>query len=188
METIMRTTSSIALVLAALVLLPGLSQSQDQTLTDEAMIASAEGAAPISLSRHAEIMVWEAGGRRVIREGTNGWWCIPDNTNSPAPDPLCGDANSREWLMALMEHREPGQGKHGTLYALLGAQLASNTDPFAVVPPEGSDWITVPPHVGTVFDPVELFGRVKTANPDVTMRFIAWYDTPYAHLRQPMGR
>ena len=110
---------------------------------------------------------------RVLREGTSGWWCMPDNVNSPAPDPLCGDANALEWFTALMERQEPTYGKVGALYGLLGAQIASNTDPYATVPPEGSDWITVPPFQGIVNDQEHIAGMVGTPTPDTTSK-IAW--------------
>ena len=176
--------------LAALVSLAGSSLAQDAPpLSDEELIASAERGAPESLGKMAQVIVWEEDGWRVLREGgPMGWWCVPDNPDSPAPDPICGDANALEWWTALMEHQEgPPEGEYGMLYAHLGAQVASNTDPFATEPPEGSNWITLPPHIGTVYDRQELSGRVVSPTPDVNAPFIMWYDTPYAHLRQPEG-
>ena len=185
----MTTTRSHLLALASLIPLaaPGLAQDAP-ALTDEELIASAEQGAHPSMSGPAQIVVWEDGTMRVLREGTNGWWCVPDNPASPAPDPFCGDANALPWWTALMEGQEaPPEGEVGLLYAEQGVQIASNTDPFATEPPEGSDWITLPPHEGRVYDPAELSGREGSPTPDVTAPFIMWYDTPYAHLRQPEG-
>jgi hypothetical protein len=183
----MKPTSLLLLALAASVPLSGPAEAQDApAVTDEQLIASAEQGAPEALSNRAQIIVWEQEGMRVLREGTSGWWCMPDNPNSPAPDPLCGDANALEWLTALMERREPTYGKIGALYALLGGQIASNTDPFATEPPEGSDWITVPPFQGIVNDEEHIAGMVGSPAPNTSIPFVVWYDTPYAHHRQPL--
>ena len=181
-----------ALAFALLALVPVAQPTLAQTtpaLTDEELIASAEMAAPESLARLAQVLGWEGDGWRVLREDSAmGWWCVPDNPVTPAPDPICGDANALPWWTALMEGREaPPEGEYGMFFAHLGGQVASNTDPFATEPPEGQDWITLPPHEGRVYDPQELSGRVGSPDPDVTAPFIMWYDTPYAHLRSPLG-
>ena len=181
----MRKIPSLLIAFVSLATLVEVAIAQD-VITDEELIASAESGAPAGISKLAKVLVWEEGSMRVIREGREGWWwCMPDNPNTPAPDPLCGDANSMEWLKALMEQRDPPRGEHGSLYALQGSQIASNTDPFATAPPDGTDWITLPPNVGTVNDPQELIGRTGSATPDVTAAFIMWYGTPFAHFRMP---
>ena len=44
-------------------------------------IKSAMSAGPETLSGKATIMDWQG---KVIREGTNGWTCLPDNVSGPA--------------------------------------------------------------------------------------------------------
>ena len=183
----MKPIRSLLLALAALVPFAGPGQAQDApTLTDEELIASAVQGAPTAMSNLAQIVVWEEGGMRVLREGTSGWWCTPDNPNSPAPDPFCGDAAALEWWTALMERRESPPTEIGLIYAEQGVQIADNTDPFATEPPEGSDWITLPPHQGTFNQSTDLAGMVGSPTPDTTKPVMVWYDTPYAHYRQPL--
>src|SRR5207248_931687 len=46
------------------------------TMTEAQKIASAESAAPVAISKHAQIMDWpetEGGQMKEIRAGTNGW-------------------------------------------------------------------------------------------------------------------
>jgi hypothetical protein len=176
------------LALAALIPLAAPSLAQDAPApTDEELIASAEQGAHPSMSGPAQIVVWEDGEMRVLREGTNGWWCVPDNPASPAPDPFCGDANALPWWTALMEGQEaPPEGEVGLLYAGQGVQIASNTDPFATEPPEGQDWITFPPHQGTIGRAQDVAGMVASANPDTSKPVGVWMDTPYVHQRQPL--
>src|SRR3982750_2488278 len=58
-------------------------------------VASAESAAPASLAHNATIMVADAGGvMKTVRQGSNGWSCIPDDPNTPGTDPMCFDANA----------------------------------------------------------------------------------------------
>ena len=81
---------------------------------DAALIASAESAAPAAVATGATIHGFDASGQMVtLREGTNGWWCMPDNPTTPGPDPMCGDANAMDWAMAWMSKAAPPQGKVG---------------------------------------------------------------------------
>ena len=78
------------------------------------MIKSAESAAPAAVSSSATIYAMDdKGAMRTLREGTNDWWCMPDGSVSPGIDPMCGDANTMEWLMAMIEKKEPPEGKIG---------------------------------------------------------------------------
>ncbi len=64
---------------------------------------------------------------KTLREGNNGFWCMPDDPPTPGPDPMCGDANAMEWAMAWMGKKDPPKGKVGLIYMLAGGPDASNT-------------------------------------------------------------
>ena len=77
-------------------------------MTDEDMIKSAMAAAPEAVAAGAAIVALEADGNmRTLRRGSNGFTCLPDNPNSPGPDPMCGDANAMEWAAAWIEPGHP---------------------------------------------------------------------------------
>ena len=62
-------------------------------MTDEAMITSAMAAAPVKVGAGATIVAMGADGKmRTLREGSNGFTCMPDNPATPGPDPMCMDA------------------------------------------------------------------------------------------------
>src|SRR5215471_8874975 len=62
--------------------------------SDAQLIASAMKAAPMSVAKDATIInLDEKMNVRTIRKGTNGWTCLPDNPDTPGPDPMCMDAN-----------------------------------------------------------------------------------------------
>ena len=71
-------------------------------LTDAQAIASAESAAPAAVAKDAEIVTFDAqSNMRTVRKGTNGYTCMPDNPDSPGPDPMCVDKGGMAWTMAL---------------------------------------------------------------------------------------
>ncbi len=154
---------------------------------DAELIKSAESAAPASVSSSAAIYAMgEDGKMRTLREGSNGWWCMPDSPATPGPDPMCGDANAMEWAMAWIGKTEPPKGKVGFMYMLEGGTDASNTDPYATEPTAENSWIKTGPHV-MVMNAVDMMaGYPADANPDTSKPYIMWPNTPYAHLMIPV--
>lgn len=153
--------------------------------TDAAMLTSAMSAAPESVSSGATVVAFDSAmAMRTLREGTNGWTCMPDGP-SPGVDPMCLDKNALAWAGAWMSHKDPPKDKLGFGYMLMGGSDASNTDPFATKPNEGDKWVDTGPHVmvmniGTKFD-----GYPTTPdNPKVP--YVMFPNTPYAHLMLPV--
>src|SRR5260370_29734790 len=98
--------------------------------TDEQMIASAMKAAPKKVAENATVVAPDPkGGMRTLRKGTNGFTCMPDNPETPGPDPMCWDKNARDWIEAYLNHKTPPAGKVGFMYMLGGGEDASETDP-----------------------------------------------------------
>ncbi|MFN4140968.1 hypothetical protein [Aestuariivirga sp.] len=156
--------------------------------SDPDMIKSAESAAPSPVSTGATIYAMnDKGEMRTLREGNNGWWCMPDTPSSPGPDPMCGDANSMEWAMAWISQKEPPKGKVGFIYMMAGGSDASNTDPYALGPADGNNWVSTPPHVMIVNATDMMAGYPSDANPDTSRPYIMWPNTPYAHLMIPVN-
>ncbi len=154
---------------------------------DADLIASAESAAPKALSSGAAIYAMgDDGSMRTLREGTNGWWCMPDTPSSPGPDPMCGDANSMEWAMAWIGKKDPPAAKVGFMYMLAGGSDASNTDPYAMAPTADNAWVTTVPHVMVVNAMALMAGYPNSAVPDTSKPYVMWPGTPYAHLMLPV--
>lgn len=178
-----RQVGQVAVVLV--VVLAGLSGAI--RADDQALVESARTAAPEAVSAQARIVSLEAdGSMRVLQEGTNGFTCIPDNPATPGPDPMCGDANAWGWVEAWVQHAEPPQGKVGFMYMLAGGTDASNTDPYAQQPSEGDHWISTGPHVMIVGANEMMAGYPRDADPDTSIPYVMWADTPYAHLMIPI--
>lgn len=154
---------------------------------DEELIKIAMSAAPARVAKDATIVVPGADGSlRTLRKGTNGFTCLPDNPDSPGPDPMCMDKNSMEWAFAWMQHKLPPAGKVGLMYMLAGGSDASNTDPYATKPAD-SHWLETGPHMMIVGgDQSFLDSYPQGANPDTSAPYVMWAGTPYQHLMAPV--
>jgi hypothetical protein len=155
---------------------------------DQKMINSAMSAAPKKVSAAATIVAMGADGQmRTLREGTNGFTCMPDNPASPGPDPMCMDKAALEWAHAWMSHKTPASGKVGFMYMLSGGTDGSNTDPYAAKPSAGNHWIKTGPHVMVVGADASFYDMYpKSADPDTSAPYVMWPGTPYQHLMIPI--
>lgn len=154
---------------------------------DADLIKNAETAAPAALSSGAAIYAPQAdGSMKTLREGSNGWWCMPNDPGTPGDDPMCGDGNSMEWAMAWMTKKEPPKGKVGLIYMLAGGSDSSNTDPYAKAPTDTNNWITTGRHVMIMNAMDTMAGYPTDAKPDTSKPYVMWHGTPYAHLMVPV--
>lgn len=150
-------------------------------------VASAESAAPAAIAHDASIVTADATGKMTtVREGKNGWTCMPDAPDTPGPDPMCMDSNAAKWAAAWIGHKPPPEGTVGVMYMLEGGTDASNTDPYAKQPTAENNWINTGPHVMIVGSKEVLAGYPSGAKPDTAAPFVMWAGTPYAHLMVPV--
>jgi len=155
--------------------------------TTDAQIANAMSAAPSAVAKHATILGYDQDGQPtvVLRAGDNGWTCLVDSPASPGNDPMCLDATFMAWNEALMAHKAPVNKNPGVAYMLQGGSDPSNTDPFAIKPASGQNWITTPPHIMILtpggFAPADFPTEPKQDEP-----YLMWQGTPYAHLMVPV--
>lgn len=151
--------------------------------TNAAKIASAVSAAPAAVADHATIM--DMATMKPLRQGTNGWTCLPDMPHTPGADPMCLDPNGMAWANAWMSHTDPPKDKMGFGYMLVGGSDASNTDPFATTPRAGEPWVDTGPHV-MVFNIGDRFAGYPTSATNTKVPYVMFAGTPYAHLMIPV--
>lgn len=152
------------------------------------MIASAQRAAPAGVSKGAKIVAMDdKGGMRTLREGANGFTCMPDEPTTPGPDPMCVDKASMDFLHALMTHATPPSGHVGLMYMLEGGTDASNTDPYSKKPSTADHWIKTGPHLMIVGADAAFYDAYpKQSEPDTSKPYVMWAGTPYQHLMVPV--
>jgi hypothetical protein len=156
------------------------------TPSDADLVRSAVAAAPAAVSEQAAIITVDAQMQmRTLREGTNGWTCLPDNPVSPGADPMCVDRNGLAWMKAYMAHQDPPKDLVGFGYMLMGGSDASNDDPFASAPAEGHQWVDTGPHV-MILNPGDRLAGYPTTAANPKAPYVMWANTPYAHLMIPV--
>jgi hypothetical protein len=178
----MRTYSS-RLLLAVIAATWAVAAPAAAEMSDEDLIKNATAAAPETVGKNAAVMNWEM---KTIREGTNGFTCMPNDPATPTDDPMCLDENGMAWLHAIMTKGEPPAGKVGFAYMLQGGTAASNTDPFATEPPAGAEWLEDGPHVMVTNAPDLMALYPGGEKPDPTQPYVMFAGTPYAHLMVPV--
>ena len=157
--------------------------------TDQAKIADAMKAGPAAITKDATILDHKqdaAGNLVVLRQGSNGWTCLPDNPGSPTDDPMCLDATWVGWLKGLLANKVPVIKEPGIGYMLQGESDASNADPMATKPAPGDDWVVSPPHI-MILQPQKLDQSVFSTDPKSGGPWIMWPGTPYEHIMMPVG-
>jgi hypothetical protein len=145
------------------------------------MIKSALSAAPAAIAKDATVVDMSM---KVLKQGTNGWTCLPDMPSTPGPDPMCVDKNGMEWAAAWMGHKDPPKDKMALAYMLVGATDPSNTDPFAEKPADGK-WIVTGPHM-MVLNIGDHFAGYPTTATNTKVPYVMFPNTPYAHLMIPI--
>lgn len=171
------------LVAAAVVAWPAGASS-----ADEKLIKSAMRAAPKKVANGAAIVAMNSDGTmRTLREGKNGFTCMPDNPATPGPDPMCMDKAAMDWAMAWVGKKTPAAGKIGFMYMLEGGTDASNIDPYAQKPSADNSWIKTGPHVMVVGADQSFYDMYpKDPKPDTSVPYVMWPGTPYQHLMIPI--
>jgi hypothetical protein len=160
------------------------SPATDAGETTQAKIARALSAGPPEVAKSARVVDTDAQGKMIVlREGSNGFTCMPGNLKAVGDPPMCADAASMQWAADFKAHKpKPTNTVPGITYMLAGATQRSDSDPYDTTSPPiqiGPHWMIMWP-----FDP-------KATGLPVTHRetgaYIMWGGSPYAHAHV-MGR
>lgn len=148
-----------------------------------AEFARAESAGPSSLTKHATIL---DGDGNVLRKGTNGWTCMPDNPKTPGTDSMCMNEPWLNFRDARKNKTKPTYTQVGIAYMMQGDSPVSNTDPFAKAPKPGDDWVEgLGAHIMVLVPDVETLKNLSTDSKNGGP-WVMWANTPYAHLMIPI--
>jgi hypothetical protein len=164
------------------------AEAKSKTPEEGAKIESAMSAAPMAIAKDATIVDYpEKAGQPLVelRKGTNGWTCFPDWQATPGTDPQCFDKMWMEWFDAIMTARKPNITTPGLAYMLQGGSDASSTDPFAMKPKEGEEWLETGPHIMIVV-PGKLDTTRFSTDHHSGEPWVMWAGTPYEHLMVPV--
>lgn len=156
--------------------------AQQKRMSDSEYMAQALSAAPQAVAEGAGVVRMEQdGSMRTLRAGSNGFTCLIMGT-----DRMCNDANSMEFIHAMMNHVPPPD-KVGVSYMLAGDEGASNTDPYATGKTAHNHWIVTGPHIMLFGPPSKALGYTEAKDPDPTRPYMMWIGTPYEHAMIPVA-
>jgi hypothetical protein len=177
----MRPSNLFLPAVALLVAVPASLRAQDAEM--KAKMKDAMSAAPAAVSANASLVDRDG---TVMREGTNGWTCMPTPSDTDGPAPMCLDAEWMAWAEAWQNKQPVTITAVGIGYMLAGDGGASNTDPYATDPSEVDDWVSAGPHLMVIVpDAADLEGM--TDDPENGGPWVMWKGTPYAHIMVPVN-
>jgi len=153
------------------------------TLQNDEAIESAMSAGPDSITAEATVKDWDM---NTLREGSNGWTCLPDRPDTPGVDPWCVSEAWMNFLNAYINKTEPSYTEMGFAYMFAGDTPVSNTDPYATEATGPEDWVTeLRSHMMIVVPDLSLLKNMSTDHRNGGP-WVMWPDTPYAHIMVPI--
>ena len=154
-----------------------------------ARIRQAMAAGPSSITKNATIKDWpdKSGGMAVLREGSNGWVCLPSEPVNKYRnnDAACMDSNFMDLFTAVVSQKPPVLKGVGYAYMLTTDDWESNTDPGATAPTANNQWHHLRGHVMVVYPDKAMLAGLPT-RPSLNGPYVMWADTPYAHVMWPV--
>lgn len=164
---------------------PLAAQADAPSANREAMIRSAMSAAPAEISAKAAIQDWQG---NTLREGSNGWTCMPDMADKPGDSPMCLDEVWMKWADAWMNKKSFSTDRVAFGYMLQGDFPTSNTDPYATEATPDNEWVeNSGPHVMILVPDVSMLEGLSRT-PHERGPWVMWEGTPYVHVMMPAPR
>jgi hypothetical protein len=184
----LRLFAGIAFAVAASAALsqPMHHQGATSAAARQAAIREALSAAPAAVAAHARVVDMDG---HVLREGNNGFTCMPSPVHTPAGRhaPMCAD---EVWLAAMQAYFHHDTNfrpqRVGIAYMLAGDTGTSNINPYDEHPTRNNQWVEEGPHLMMIEpDPDRLRG--VSTDPHNGGPYVMWPNTPYAHIMVPVG-
>jgi hypothetical protein len=150
------------------------------------LIKNALSAAPEAVAMNATVV---DGAGNVLRKGSNGYTCLPDDPERPGNSPMCLDAGWLAWADAWMNKKPlaaPDRISFG--YMLQGDFPTSNTDPYATAATADNEWQeNGGPHVMVIVPDLKMLDGISTDSQNGGP-YVMWRGTEYAHLMIPVSK
>lgn len=168
----------VAVLTLPLLLSPLAASAQDKA----DLLKGALSAAWPGMIEDATVVDWEG---NVLKEGSNGFTCLPTPPMLTVDSPMCMDSEWMRWADAWQNKKDFTPRELGISYMLAGDGGASNIDPYAEGPTENNEWIREGAHL-MIIAPAALLESFPT-DPQNGGPYVMWKGTPYAHLMVPIG-
>lgn len=153
----------------------------------EQIIGIAMSAGPENVSNNATIISHDGS---LLREGSNGWVCMPGSPPNENVNPMCVDPAWQKWLQEYMKgslgmsyEYDPTQATFGMSYMLVGDIPVDNDLPFNTDTSKGV-WVAEGPHLMLLL-PEELLKDLPT-DPYTGGPYVMWEGSEFVHVMVPL--
>ncbi len=154
----------------------------NQEIMDIAMLA-----APENVSGKATIMAADGA---ILKEGTNGWVCMPGSPPNENVNPMCVDPAWQNWLQEYMKavngevyEYDSESASFGVSYMLVGDIAVDNNEPFNQDQSKGV-WVAERPHLMLLL-PASMMKDLPT-DPYAGGPYVMWEGNDFVHVMVPL--
>ena len=165
----------------AVAFLPAGATAQDADLVENAL-----SAATAAIASGAAVMDGEG---NVLREGSNGYTCMPDNPDKPGNSPMCLDDTWLAWAHAWRTGEDPPAIEAISFgYMLQGGNPGSNTDPNATEATDDNEWMeSGGPHVMMLVPDASMLDGMSH-DPSTGQPWVMWRGDALVHVMIPTAQ
>jgi hypothetical protein len=119
--------------------------SDHKHYSNQEIMEIAMSAAPENVSGKATIMASDGA---ILKEGSNGWVCMPGTPPNENVNPMCVDPAWQNWLQAWVnqDDYDSESASFGVSYMLVGDIPVDNNEPFNQDQSKGV-WVAEGPHL-----------------------------------------
>jgi len=154
----------------------------NQEIMEIAMLA-----APENISGKATIMAADGA---ILKEGTNGWVCMPGSPPNENVNPMCVDPAWQNWLQEYMKavngeayEYDSESASFGVSYMLVGDIAVDNNEPFNQDQSKGV-WVAERPHLMLLL-PASMMKDLPT-DPYAGGPYVMWEGNDFVHVMVPL--
>ena len=154
----------------------------NQEIMEIAMLA-----APENVSGNATIMAADGA---ILKEGTNGWVCMPGSPPNENVNPMCVDPAWQNWLQEYMKavngevyEYDSESASFGVSYMLVGDIAVDNNEPFNQDQSKGV-WVAERPHLMLLL-PASMMKDLPT-DPYAGGPYVMWEGNDFVHVMVPL--
>ena len=154
----------------------------NQEIMEIAMLA-----APENVSGNATIMAADGA---ILKEGTNGWVCMPGSPPNENVNPMCVDPAWQNWLQEYMKavngeayEYDSESASFGVSYMLVGDIAVDNNEPFNQDQSKGV-WVAERTHLMLPL-PASMMKDLPT-DPYAGGPYVMWEGNDFVHVMVPL--
>ncbi len=161
--------------------------SDHKHYSNQEIMEIAMSAAPENVSGKATIMAADG---TILKEGSNGWVCMPGTPPNENVNPMCVDPAWQNWLQEYMKavngeayEYNSESASFGVSYMLVGDIAVDNNEPFNQDKSKGV-WVAERPHLMLLL-PASMMDDLPK-DPYAGGPYVMWEGNDFVHVMVPL--